>query len=311
MLKNKEKLIIERHRPRTFDEYVFQDVTMKKKILEYVASGDIPHLLFSGVQGTGKSSLARLVLDSLAVDPDDILYIDGSTKTTADAIKESVGNFVSTFANGPYKVVFVEEADRLSTHAQDSLKTTLESRSDQVRFVFCTNREHLVIEPIKSRCQQYRFKSHKKAKVLQLVCDILDKEQTEYEPEVVLEFIEICYPDIRKTLNVVQQNTIDGRLVPLTQLTPEAGGDFRTVLLDIIEKGAWFDAVTKVVPNIATENWEEMYKFIYQNYTKAPFEDIGQMKQVIILVAEYLYRHSICADPAINAAAMFASISEV
>lgn len=311
MRKNKEKLIIERHRPRTLDEYVFQDNTMKQKIQEYLDDGDIPHLLLSGVQGTGKTSLARLIIDQLGVEEEDILEINGSFKTKAEEIKPMVYDFIMTFATGDFKVVLVEEADRLSAHAQDSLKVAFEENSDMVRFIFVTNREHLIIPPLKSRFQHYRFKSHKKAKVLQLCCDILDKEEIEYEPEVVLEYIDVCYPDIRKTLNLLQQNMIKGKLVELRDLSTEDGGDWKLVLLDIIQTGKWFDAVDKVVPNLTVEAWEEMYQFVYQNYTKAPFESMPQMKQAVITVAEYLYRHALCADPAINAAAMFATLSEI
>lgn len=309
--KTKEKLIIERYRPKTLDDYVFADNTMKRKIEEYIDEGEFPHLLLSGVQGTGKTSLARILIKACGIEEEDLLEIDGSNKTKADDIKQMVGDFSMTFATGKFKVVFIEEADRLSQHAQDSLKTILEDSSDNVRFLFVTNREHLIVPPIKSRCQHYRFKSHKKARVLQLVADILDKEEADYEPEVVLEFVEVCYPDIRKTLNLVQQNLIGGKLVPLRELAPEDGGDYKLVLLDIIERGAWFEAIEKVVPNITVEAWEEMYQFVYQNYTKAPVTEMAQMKHIVITVAEYLYRHALCADPAINAAAMFATLSEV
>lgn len=311
MKKNKEKLIIERHRPRTIEDYVFQDINMKRKIVEYIAEKQIPHLLFTGVQGTGKTSLARLILDGIEVDEADYLKIEGSKHTSADYIRETVGNFVTTFPIGEYKVVLIEEADRLSQHAQDSLKTVFEEYSESVRFILITNREHLIVDPIKSRMQHFRFKSHKKAKVLQLVCDILDKEEADYEPENVLEYIEVCYPDIRKTLNLIQQNLINKTLLSLNDLTPEDGTDFKQLLLTIIEEGNWFDAIAKIVPIITTENWEEMYKFVYENYTKAPFTELAQMKQCIITVAEYLYRHSLCADPAINAAAMFATLSDI
>lgn len=309
--KTKEKLIIERYRPKTLDDYVFQDNTMKRKIEEYIEEGEFPHLMLTGVQGTGKTSLARILIKQIGIEDEDLLEIDGSNKTKADEIKELVGNFSMTFATGRFKVVFIEEADRLSAHAQDSLKTLLEDGSDIVRFIFITNREHLIVPPIKSRCQHFRFKSHKKAKVLQLVADILDKEEADYEPEIVLEYVEVCYPDIRKTLNLIQQNLINNTLVPLKELSPEDGGDWKLVLLDIMERGAWFEAVEKVVPNITVEAWEELYQFVYQNYTKAPFTEMPQMKQAVITVAEYLYRHALCADPAINAAAMFATLSEI
>lgn len=309
--KTKEKLIIERYRPKTLDSYIFQDNTMKRKIEEFIEEGDFPHLLLSGVQGTGKTSLARLLIKLVGVAEEDLLEIDGSNKTKAEEIKGLVGDFSMTFATGKFKVVLVEEADRLSQHAQDSLKTIFEDASDYVRFIFITNREHLIVPPLKSRFQQFRFKSHKKAKVLQLVVDILDKEETDYEPEIVLEYVEVCYPDIRKTLNLIQQNTINNKLVPLKELDPEGEGDYKLVLLDIIQRGAWFEAVEKVIPNITVEAWEEMYQFVYQNYTKAPFTEMAQMKQAVITVAEYLYRHGLCADPAINAAAMFATLSEI
>jgi DNA polymerase III delta prime subunit len=305
------KLWCEKYRPRTVEDYVFQNKAQKSKFLKMIVDGSIPHLIFSGVQGTGKTSLAHLLLNLIGVDEDDILIIDCSKDTSVDMVRNEIDSFIKQFATGEFRVVLMEEADQFSPGAQKALKVTLEEYADVVRFIFTTNHEQKILPAIKSRCQQFRFKAHSIPQVTNLMMNMLEAEGMLYDPDELDKYIALCAPDIRKTINVLQENSVGKKLMPASDSTSE-NSEYKYKMLELIEQDQWDEIRTQVLPNIATEEWDDAYRFLYENIHRSPkMEDVANMKQAVVAIAEYLYRHSFFADPIINADAMIIRISDI
>lgn len=305
------KLWCEKYRPRDVEEYIFQDKAQKTAFIKMIINQSIPHLLLSGIQGTGKTSLAKLLITELDVDESDLLTINASDETSVDMVRDKIMPFITSFAVGNFKVVLLEEADSMSPTAQKALKFILEEYADVVRFIFTCNQEHKIIPPIKSRCQQFRFKSHSAIQVEALLQTILDAENVAFNDELVSTYVALCYPDIRKTIQMVQQYSSTGTLAEV-QGTSE-NSDYKFKLLEHIEADSWYAIRDDVLPIIQVEDWEDAYKFIYENLHRSPklAADLPSMKNAIVTIAEYLYRHTLCADPVINASALVIRLDEI
>jgi DNA polymerase III delta prime subunit len=300
----------EKYRPTEVEDYLFQDNSQKSTFIKFLLSQSIPHLLLSGIQGTGKSSLAALLIQEMGIDQNDVLTVNGSIENSVEIVREKISKFIMLFAAGDFKIVLVEEADRLSLAAQDGLKDILESHSDYVRFIFTCNHEQKITPALKSRFQHFRFKAHSKANVIQRIKFILDTENIKYDPTLIKDYVDVCYPDIRKTINLVQQNSMSGTLLPIIGTSENA--EFQSKLIELMILDQWYEMRDIVLPNLDTEHWEDFYRCVYQNLNRSPkFSDINNQKFAYVQIAEYLYRHSICSDPLINATALVVRLSEV
>ena len=154
---HKRKLWVEKYRPKTIDQYVFQDETLKAAVTKWLAEGNIPHLLLSGVQGAGKTSLSQILINEINIDETDVLMINASDENSVDTIREKIKGFISTWPMGDFKVVRLEEADYISLPAQGVLRSMIEDYSEVARFILTCNYENKIKPAIKSRCQHFRF----------------------------------------------------------------------------------------------------------------------------------------------------------
>lgn len=303
----KHKLWVEKYRPATLDDYVFHDTSQKTAITSMVKDGSIPHLLFSGVQGSGKTTLAIIITNELGLDPVDVLEINASDENSVDDIRTKIKSFISTFAMGDYKVVHLEEADYLSPNAQAVLRRMMEDYSDSARFILTCNYTNKILPAIRSRCQEFTFSKHDVVEVTELLANILIKEGVKFDLDLLDKYIRTGYPDIRKIINLIQQNSHTGKLSPIKQ--DDGSGDYKFKLLDMIEADDWNGARNLVCSNVTPEEWQDVYRFLYENLNKAPkFSNQDAYERGIVVIAEYLYKHSLVADPEINAAAMFITL---
>jgi len=164
----KDKIWVEAYRPRTLDQYVFHDERLRSAIQQMVAEKNIPHLLFTGVQGTGKTTLATILLDEIGVDPTDVLTINASLQNNVEVMRDTISSFISTCSFGDFKVVHLEEADAMSLAAQKILRKFMEEEhTDVARFIMTGNYENKIIPPIKSRLQHWIFKAPNRDDVLE------------------------------------------------------------------------------------------------------------------------------------------------
>lgn len=307
---NNHTLWVEHYRPKNLDDYVFHDDALKRAILRMIKDQSIPHLLLSGVQGSGKTTLAKILIRELEIDDIDVLTINASEENSVDVMREKIKNFVSTFAMGTFKIVHLEEADYITPNGQAILRNMMETFNETTRFILTCNYEHRIIPAIISRCQHFRFKAGNKDDITEYVATILVKEGVHFDLDVLDKYVSIGYPDVRKVVNLLQQNTVEGNLHETN--TSAEGGDYKFQLLEKLEIDHWDEARDICCSTVVAEEWEEVYRFLYENLHKSKkFQSKEKWEAGIVAIAEHLYKHGICADPEINAAALFITLSTI
>jgi replication factor C small subunit len=310
MTNHKHKLWVEKYRPQSINEYVFHDSQQKAAVMRFIEDKSIPHLLLSGVQGSGKTTLAQILIRAMDIDPTDVLTINASDERGIDVFRETIKNFATSIAMGPFKIIHLEEADQLTPQAQAALKRFMEEVSDWCRFILTCNTINKIIAPIRSRCQEFYFRASDPNDIAEYLITILASEKVKFDLDLVDKYVAFCGPDIRKTVNLMQQNSNFGCL-NFPTLDGEVG-DYKFKLIELLEKDEWDVARKLVCTSVTSDEWESVYRFLYENINKAPkFKKKDKWEEAIIIVAEHLYKHTIVADPEINAAAMFIRLGQL
>lgn len=301
----------EKYRPKTLDEYVFHNPHHKQKVLEWIDNGSIPHILMSGVQGSGKTTLAKILIDSLNVDEMDVLELNASDENSVDVMREKIKSFVTTAPMGPFKIVHLEEADYLTLSGQSVMRGLAEEYEQTARFVMTCNYVHKIMPAIRSRFQEILFKSPDINDITEYCATVLVKEQIDFDLETLDKYIAVGFPDVRKIINTLQLQTVGGKLLPPTFNGAQAG-DWKFKLLDLIEADQWAESRKLVCGNVVADEWEDLYRFLYENIDKCPkFKVSAKWEQAIVTIAEYLYKHQAVADPEVNAAACFITLGQI
>lgn len=305
-----KSLWVEKYRPSTLDDYIFQNPGHRNAIEKLIKDGSIPHLLFSGVQGTGKTTLARILINNVGIDENDVLVINASDERGIDVFRDKVKSFSSTTAIGSYKIIHLEESDKLTPDAQTALKSFMEDMSEYVRFIFTCNHVNKIIAPIRSRCQEYNFKAAPVEDIAEYLVKVLATEKVKFNLDLLDKYIAHGYPDVRSILNTLEKNVVDGILQP-PAIEGEIG-DYKFQLLDLLNDKNWSEARTLVCSTIPNDGWEDLYRFLYENLHKIEaFKKQASWDQAIVIIAEHLYKNSIIADPEINGAAAFIKLSMI
>ena len=313
---DKHILWCEKYRPQTFDEYVFHDENHRASFEKMIEHKTIPQLLLSGVQGSGKTTIAQIIIRELikanVIEDIDVLTLNASDENSVDVMRDKIKNFISTFPSGQFKIVHLEEADYISLSGQAILRKFMEESPyvDVARFILTCNYENKIIPPIKSRSQHFRFKAADRVDVTEFIAKILFQEKVRFDIDLLDKYVTVGYPDIRKIINLIQQNSIVEQLRPLK--SENEAGDYKFALLELIERDKWLKARKLACENVSSEEWEDVYRFLYENLHKAAkFEAQEKWEAGIVTIADHLYKHGIVADPEINAAAMFIKLSQI
>jgi DNA polymerase III delta prime subunit len=303
------KLWVEKWRPSVADDFVFHSDAQKKSIVSFIKNQEFPNLLFSGVQGSGKTTLAKILINECNLDESDVMILNASDENSVDVIREKISSFANSFAMGRFKVVLFDEFDYTTPNAQAALRNLMEECSDNCRFIFTCNYENKVIPPIKSRVQTFQFKSPSIDEVTIRLGQILVEEGIDFDLETLDRVVRATYPDIRKAINVMQQCSVDGKL---SAPNAEDTGDYHFKLLDLIEANDLKGFRKIICETIPKEEYEGIFRFLYENLHKAPsFKADDKYEQGIVVIASYLHKHSMVADTEINMAALCIELGQI
>ena len=294
-------LWIEKYRSETLEQYIGND-TVKARIADCIAKNDIPHFLFAGTAGTGKTTLAKLIVKNIKCD---YLYINASDENGIDMIREKVKGFASTSTFQPLKVVILDEADFLTQPAQAALRNLIEEYSITTRFVLTCNYIERLIEPLQSRCEIHILKPPTKGDVAKHVCiNILDVEGITYEIQDVAILIKEYYPDIRSIIKYLQAGIKDNKYQWISLNT-----SWIKQLIQILnkrDKNAWYQ-VRQLVADAQVDDFQTAYRYMFE---QLPEFSYGHDAELSVILDDFIWRSGVVPDKEINFAAAIAKILE-
>jgi len=304
-MQNEHTLWVEKYRPSNLDTYIGND-QLKSKVKVYLESGDLPHLLLFGKAGTGKTTLAKLLVNNIECD---YLYINASDENNVETVRSKVKNFASTMGFKDYKIIILDECDYITPNAQAALRNLMETFSKHCRFILTCNFVERIIDPIQSRCQTFQVIPPNKNDVAKHLHNILSQESVDYDREDLAILVNSGYPDIRRVINGAQRQSVDGKLVIDKQSIVE--NDYKLKLLEILEKQdkkSAFNNVRQLMADAKVTDFADLFRLLYDevdSYGK------GHIAECILIIAKYELSDAQVVDKEINAMAMIIEILRI
>ena len=304
-MQNEHTLWVEKYRPSNLDTYIGND-QLKSKVKVYLDSGDLPHLLLFGKAGTGKTTLAKLLVNNIECD---YLYINASDENNVETVRSKVKNFASTMGFKDYKIIILDECDYITPNAQAALRNLMETFSKHCRFILTCNFVERIIDPIQSRCQTFQVIPPNKNDVAKHLHNILTQENVDYDREDLAILVNSGYPDIRRVINGAQRQSVDGKLVIDKQSIVE--NDYKLKLLEILEKQdkkSAFNNVRQLLADAKVTDFADLFRLLYDevdSYGK------GHIAECILVIAKYELSDTQVVDKEINAMAMIIEILQI
>ena len=298
-------LFVEKYRSKTLEEYVGNE-QLKQIVAQYIEKNDLQNLLLYGTPGTGKTTLAKLIVGNFNCD---YLYINASDERGIDTIRDKVQGFASSASFKPIKIIILDEADFLTIQAQASLRNIIETYSRTTRFILTCNYLERIIEPLQSRCQVLKITPPSKKEVAQHVSIILDKEDINYELTDLVLVVNKHYPDVRKILNTCQVNTVDNILKLDKTVMSSSYKEALITELSSPSKNS-FANIRQIIADNVDGGFEEVFKILYDNLDKYGQNDLTKA-MIIIEIENYMYHSNFVLDKEINVMALICSILKI
>ena len=297
-MNNSNTLWVEKYRPYSLDTYIGNE-HLKSKVTIYLQNNDLPHLLLYGKAGTGKTTLAKILVKNIECD---YLYINASDENSVDTVRNKVRHFASTVGFKDLKVIILDECDYITPNAQAALRNLMETFSKHCRFILTCNYVERIIDPIQSRCQLFQIIPPSKVEVAQRLNQILEEEEINYELQDLKILIDSNYPDIRRTINSAQRNVVNLQLKLDTNSIIQ--NDYKLKLLEILkiqDKKNAFKNIRQLVADSQIRDFADLFRLLYDevdSYGK------GHVAECILVIAKYELSDSQVVDKEINAMAM-------
>ena len=301
-----KELWVEKYRPTTLDGYVFKDNQQRELIEGWINQQSIPHLLFSGSAGIGKTTLAKILFNMLNINDLDILEINASRTNSVDEVRNRIVNFVQTYPFGEFKVVLLDEADFLSPNAQAALRGVMEEYHSTSRFVLTCNYPNKIIPALHSRCQGLHFTKIDEIEFTARVATILMNESIEFDLDTLDTIVQGTYPDLRKCINNAQMNSLDG-VLKSSSGPEDTSTDYKIKMIELFKARKISEARTLICQNARPEEIPDVYRWLYDNISI--FGDIETQEKAILLIKQGLVDHTLVIDPEINLSATLISLS--
>lgn len=281
-------LWVERYRPRTLDDLVGSPA-VKETLQLWIANKDIPHLLLFGPPGTGKTSIGKILIKHI---PCDSLIINASDENGVDSIRNKVQDFCMTMGLQPLKVMFLDEADRLTPDAQGILRNLMETYSASTRFILTCNYAEKIIPAIKSRSQSFEIKPPSKPECMKHLVKILTNEKIKFDPKDVAFIVASYYPDLRKIINFASQSSVTGELKIAKVNTQDQ--DYKTKLIGLLKtanRPGVFGEIRQLVADASFSNYEEVYRYLFEHVNDYAPEN--KQAEVILHLADAVYQSAL------------------
>ena len=305
-----KELWVEKYRPNKVDGYVFVDQAQRDQVQQWIRDGSIPHLMLSGSAGTGKTTLAKLLINELGVDEYDVMWANGSKEARKIEWVDKLIGFCQTMPYGRFKVVLIDEADYMNKDSvQPALRNLMEDYSQTVRFILTCNYPHKIIAPIHSRCQGFHIVKTDHVEFTARVATVLLEESVTFDMDVLDSYVKATYPDLRKCLNLVQLNSQTGELKQ-PSAADKSARDWRLECVDLFKRGKIRDARAVLCQNSNPEEAEDVFRWMYDNLDL--WGDTPERQdQAIVIIRNGLVNNNSVADVEINLSATLIELAGI
>jgi DNA polymerase III delta prime subunit len=304
------ELWVEKYRPSTVDGYVFVDQTQREQVEAWIKNKSVPHLMFSGGPGTGKTTLAKMLINELGIDEYDVMFANGSKEARKIEWVDKLISFCQTMPYGTMKIVLIDEADYMNKDSvQPALRNLMEEYSHSVRFILTCNYPNKIIPPIRSRCQELHIPKTDHTEFTARVATVLVTEGVEFDLDTLDTYVKATYPDLRKCLNLSQQNSQGGRLIAPRE-TDKGVGDWKLDAVSLFKAGKIREGRTLICQQSTPEEVEDIFRWMYDNLDLWSADPEVQDRAIIIIRNGYVNIGSV-ADQEINLSATLCELSSL